>query len=131
MTVPRIVVVLAMLAVLALGAPGTAAAQSNPCAPPVTNEIACENTLPGTPESVWGIDGTSGDETLQGYATAMSVNRGEPVSFKIDTTAPGYTIDIYRIGYYGGAGARRIVTGLSHAAPQDQPAVRRSPPTPG
>ncbi len=119
----RIVSVLAAAAGLALLiAPAATAQTTNPCAPPVTNEIACENTNPGQPESVWGIDNSAGNDTLQGYATAMSVNRGEPISFKIDTTAPGYTIDIYRIGYYGGAGARRIVSGLSHAAPQNQPA---------
>jgi len=119
----RTLSILGLLITATLAHAGVASAQSgDPCAAPVTNEVACENTKPGQSENVWGIDDTDGEETLQGYATSMSVNRGSPISFKIDTTAPGYTIDIYRIGYYGGAGARRVVTGLSHTAPLDQPA---------
>ena len=31
------------------------------------NPIQCENQLPGTPESVWEVDG-AGDTTIQGFA---------------------------------------------------------------
>ena len=122
MIVRRVVSFVPALVLLALLVPGAASAQSsNPCAAPVTNEVACENTKAGNPESEWALSNTTGDESLQGFATSMSVNRGSAISFKIDTTAPGYTIDIYRIGYYGGDGARRVVTGLAHNAPQNQP----------
>ena len=69
--------------------------------------IACENQLGGTPQSEWDVDG-AGDPALQGFSTEFSVNAGEIVRFKIDTTAPTFHIDIYRLGYYGGLGARRI-----------------------
>ena len=125
MTVRRILstapALLPAFVLVALALPGAASAQGNPCTAPVTNEVACENTKAGNPESEWGLTNTTGDESLQGFATSMSVNRGSAISFKIDTTAPGYTIDIYRIGYYNGDGARRVVTGLAHSAPQNQP----------
>ncbi|MBO0721480.1 MAG: DUF4082 domain-containing protein, partial [Blastocatellia bacterium] len=92
-----------------------------PCSPPVANEIVCENSKTGTPASQWDIVG-SGSDSIQGFATDMSVNRGETVHFKIDTPSNNYRLDIYRIGYYGGAGARFITTvSPSAPLPQNQP----------
>src|SRR5207249_7779271 len=90
----RLVVItgVAMAAAAALPATRSAAA-GNPCGPPVASVIACENTQTGDPESDWRVNG-SGDATLQGYATSMSVNIGETVSFKIKSTASAYHIDI-------------------------------------
>ena len=68
-----------------------------------------ENALPGTPSSQWDISG-AGDTSIQGYATDISVNQGGTISFKINTPASAYRIDIYRIGYYQGNGARYITT---------------------
>src|SRR5262245_44500259 len=76
---------LAALLLLALAPAISQAACSNP--------IACENQLPGTPESVWEVDG-SGDSTIQGFATSMSVNKGDPISFKIKSATSNYKIDI-------------------------------------
>ncbi len=74
------------------------------------NPIVAENLLPGTPQGQWDIVG-SGDPTLQGFATDMSVNVGGTVQFKItDTTLAPYTVDIYRMGYYAGMGARQVAT---------------------
>jgi methionine-rich copper-binding protein CopC len=90
---------------------------------PAANPVVTENALPGNPQSEWGING-SGDPTLQGYATNFSVNKGETVSFKItDETLAAYRIDIYRIGYYQGNGARRVATiPSSQTLRQNQPA---------
>src|SRR5262245_35385542 len=95
---------------------------AGPCGPPVVNPVACENTLPGTPSSTWDISG-SGDASIQGFGTDISVNRGGTISFKIKTTASAYTITIYRMGYYQGNGARQIATVTPSAQlPQSQPA---------
>lgn len=75
----------------------------------VPTSIACENTLPGNPSSEWDIAG-AGSASIQGFATDISVNRGSTVGFKVKTTATSYRLDIYRMGYYGGAGARKITT---------------------
>ena len=82
------------------------------------NPIVTENALPGNPASEWDISG-AGDLSIQGFATAMGVNKGNTINFKV--TAPAdvpYTINIYRIGYYQGNGARLIInlgtfTGIS------------------
>ncbi len=90
----------------ALTAPPAAAA---PCDPPVVNPVACENTLPGNPQSEWGITG-AGSSTIQGFATDISVDQGGTIGFKVDTVASSYRLDIYRMGYYGGSGARKVAT---------------------
>ena len=85
------------------------------------NAIACENSKPGSPPSEWEIT-DAGDQSIQGFATDISVNAGQKVDFKIDTNASAYTVTIYRLGYYGGNGARKIATvNPSAALPQAQP----------
>ena len=49
--------------------------------------------------STWEVDG-AGDSTIQGYATSMSVNKGQTISFKIKSSTSNYHIDILRLGYY-------------------------------
>lgn len=72
--------------------------------------IAQENALPGAPASQWDVSG-AGDPTLQGFATDISANEGQTVSFKInDTQSAAYHIDIYRMGYYQGNGARLVAS---------------------
>ena len=86
------------------------------------NAIVCENQLPGTPQSVWDVPG-AGDASIQGFATAISVNVGQTEQFKIKTDASAYTIDIYRLGYYQGNGARKVASvSPSASLPQSQPA---------
>jgi hypothetical protein len=95
--------------------------QTFTCSPPAANQIVCENSQPGTPESQWMIVG-SGDPSIQGFATSISVNQGETVHFKIKTDARAYTLDIYRMGYYQGNGARYLTSILPSAQlPQTQP----------
>lgn len=86
------------------------------------NEIYAENCLPGNPPSEWDVNG-AGDANIQGYATDISVNQGQTVFFKVDTDATDYRLDIYRMGYYNGDGARKVATVQPSAAlPQNQPA---------
>src|SRR5437762_13911058 len=89
---------------------------------PSTNPIVAENQLPGTPQSVWGVTG-AGDSTIQGFATDISVDHGQTVDFKVnDAALAPYHIDIYRMGYYQGNGARLVATiGSSQILPQVQP----------
>jgi hypothetical protein len=96
---------------------------------PPSSVICLENQLPGSPPSQWQVSG-GGSGNIQGYATQMSVNKGETVQFKVDTAATAYRVDIYRVGYYGGMGARQITTITPSAAlPQTQPACLTDPST--
>ncbi|WP_183604892.1 DUF4082 domain-containing protein [Rhizobium fabae] len=89
----------------ALAAPVAAAAAAATAATP--NKIALENMKQGNPISEWGLTG-DGNGTIQGFATEISTNIGQTVDFKIATDSTHYRIDIYRMGYYGGAGARKV-----------------------
>jgi hypothetical protein len=104
---------------VALGG-GTAGAVGDPCGPG-SNPIVCENSKPGAPQSEWDVAG-SGDPTIQGFATDISVNQGQTVAFKVKTDASAYSIDIYRLGWYGGLGARKVASVTPSATlPQIQP----------
>jgi hypothetical protein len=93
------------------------------------NPTAVENQLAGTAQAVWDIpdtgDGTFkyGDPAIQGYAVPFSVNLGNPVTFKINPTLTTitYRIDIYRLGYYSGLGARLITSIPQSVFSQTQP----------
>lgn len=89
------------------------------------NKIALENLKEGNPKSEWGIEG-DGDGNIQGFATDISSNIGGTVDFKIATDSTHYRLDIYRMGYYGGDGARKVATiekTLETAQIQDHPIV--------
>jgi hypothetical protein len=106
---------------LATGLSTAAATAEAGCAAP-PNAIVAENCLTGNLPSEWDVSG-AGDASIQGFATQMSVNRGSTVSFKVKTSARAYRFDIYRLGWYGGRGARKVATvNPSAALPQSQPA---------
>src|SRR5437773_449976 len=90
-----------------------------PCDAPA-NAVVTENCRPGNDPTEWDISG-AGDTSIQGFATDISVNRGQTVSFKILTPTTNYRLDIYRMGYYGGKGARKVTTILPSVTPP-QPA---------
>ena len=108
---------------LTLACLGTLGISSAPAQAACANPVACENQLPGDPASDWQVTG-AGDTTIQGFATSMSVNVGQTEYFKINTPSTNYHIDILRLGYYGGDGARKIASNIkpSVTLPQNQPA---------
>ncbi|MFF1385648.1 DUF4082 domain-containing protein [Arthrobacter sp. NPDC058288] len=121
----RLVMVMAVAMVAALlpvAAPSALlpfAFAADSCAP-LVNVIACENSKPGSPSSEWDISG-AGDSGIQGFATEISVNAGQPINFKVDTNASDYTIAVYRTGWYQGLGARKIASVTPLAFRQSQP----------
>jgi hypothetical protein len=109
---------IACIAAAALAPAATAHAAS--CDAPA-NVIVAENCKPGAQPGEWDLGGAD-DGSIQGFATRQSVAPGEPVDFKIDTPSTSYRLDIYRMGYYGGDGARKVATVEPSAAlPQVQP----------
>jgi hypothetical protein len=87
--------------------PGTGTLPEEP--PPAETAVEAENRLAGIPKASWDITG-AGSMTIQGYATSMHVNRGETLSVKVHSPTSAWTGTVYRLGYYGGAGARQIAT---------------------
>jgi hypothetical protein len=78
--------------------------------------IVLENNKPGALGSEWSIGG-AGDLSNLGFARQFSVNVGETIDFSCHGS--GTVLDIYRIGYYGGMGWRKVAS-LTNAA-TDQP----------
>ena len=113
--------VLLLLAACAALAATPATSHAAACSAPVTNEVACENSKPGTNWTDWEVDG-GGDAALQGYATEMSVQAGDTIGFKIKATSSNYHIDVLRLGYYGGDGARKLASNLAPTGTSTQPA---------
>jgi methionine-rich copper-binding protein CopC len=119
---PRLAVAAILVGCVLFAVPsGSASAAIDPCGAS-GNAISCENSLPGTPQSVWDVGNGEG-ATIQGFADPFSVNLGGTEHFKIESPATSYKIDIYRMGYYGGDGAR-LVTSVtpSITVSQSQPA---------
>jgi len=75
------------------------------------NPIIAENQNPGS--TAWRIDysiaGLADDslQQIKGYASAVSINKGQSINFYVTVNpVQTYTIDVYRMGWYNGAGAR-------------------------
>ncbi|MBS0177179.1 MAG: hypothetical protein JSR20_00290 [Nitrospira sp.] len=85
-----------------------------------TSPITLENDRPG--QSDWVLTDPAEHE-VEGYASATSINRGEPLRFYIHSTDPTVRVAIYRMGWYGGSGARLMRGGITI------PGVRQPMPT--
>ena len=73
-----------------------------------TNYIQIENAKAGT--SAWRLTNPGYNSgTIEGYASATSVNRGEQIRLYVNTREPGYSMDIFRMGYYQGLAGRRMM----------------------
>jgi len=69
--------------------------------------IIAENKVPGTTD--WLIsEAQAASIEIQGYASATSVGPGHILTFYVSTQHAGtaYTAEIYRLGWYNGAGGR-------------------------
>ena len=76
-----------------------------------TNDIVAENALKGSPSTHWDVNG-AGSEEVQGFSTRLSVLPGARVKFKLKMAYDEeLRIDIYRLGWYGGDGARKCLEG--------------------
>ena len=71
------------------------------------NPIQTENALPGTTN--WQITNPGSNREIEGYASLTSVNKGGQISLFVSTDDATYTIDIFRMGWYGGTGAREVL----------------------
>jgi hypothetical protein len=76
-----------------------------------------ENAKPGT--TSWIIN-HPGPGFIDGFADHTSATAGEQVTLYVTTDAPSFTVRAYRMGWYGGAGARLVWTSAP-ASGVDQP----------
>jgi hypothetical protein len=101
------------------------------------NPIAQENSKPGTVE--WQLQYTRFDDpitlasyplnrqlrssAIEGYVSKNSVLPGETIDLMVSMAPAGqFRLDVYRMGYYGGAGGRQMATlGPFKGGPQPMP----------
>ncbi|WP_345377615.1 N,N-dimethylformamidase beta subunit family domain-containing protein [Pseudonocardia yuanmonensis] len=84
--------------------------------------MVVENQNPGSDSWQIGRAGYAVSDAgqVEGYASAASVDKGEQISLQVSVRpAQEFTADIYRMGWYGGLGARLMMqSGLIPGAPQ-------------
>ena len=108
--VPRLLAVAVALSLVApLLSVAPAAQAVGPCDTPA-NEIVAENCLPGIPAI--GVGRERGRATRRSRASppTSASTRAGPSTSRSTRRRPTTDIDIYRLGYYGGDGARLVDT---------------------
>jgi len=95
---------LALTAVLAAFAAGVALPHS--VASDTTNPIQAENAQKGT--TTWQTPDADGP-AIEGYASEVSALPGDTIHLHVSTSpASRYHVEVYRLGWYGGAGGRLL-----------------------
>jgi hypothetical protein len=87
------------------------AAGRRPAAPPSYADAGGPGAAPG---------GGYNPGPISGYASRASINVGESIDLKVSTTRTSYSLEVYRMGWYGGAGSR-LVQRVSNLVGQNQP----------
>lgn len=94
------------------------------------NRIQAENARPGTRD--WMLSSTRIDPAtkyrcpwIEGYCSHASIRAGEKLQIYVSTNpASRYSLDIYRMGYYGGDGGQLVRSfGPLEGKPQPEPEV--------
>ena len=111
------------------GSPPTSSPVTGPVVPNGTAGVQArwvisENHRPGT--TAWRIAGHP-PGTMAGFANQVYAQQGTAITLYVSTDAPTFEVRAYRMGYYGGSGARLVWTSPSVAG-HLQPAC---PVTPG
>ncbi len=82
-------------------------------------DIVAENTLPGTyNKSQMETAAYTGDMSVAGFARQISYNVGETAEFCVNGDSE--EIEIFRVGWYGGTGFRRVETVVNTPADQSE-----------
>ena len=88
------------------GAPATSAVFAGPDGTEARWVIA-ENARPGT--TAWQIP-SGQSRGIAGFASAIQASPGQAVDLYVSTAAASFQVVAYRMGFYGGAGARQVWT---------------------
>ena len=73
---------------------------------PAGSGVAVENRRPGT--AGWRITRLGPPEAIRGWTDQVSAGSGERVRLSVSTTARRFQVEAYRMGWYGGHGARLV-----------------------
>lgn len=128
--VPRVPVALVMISALVLVGACSTSRRSSAERPGKAGAAAVEtseNTRPGTPD--WQVRRRGAEHEIEGYADRVSVLPGQSFRLFVSTTTSGFGAEAFRMGWYGGANARRVwrsgqVAGVRQAAARVDPRTR-------
>ena len=86
---------------------------------PVSPAIVAENARTG---DAWWVTSAQGAGSIEGFADKVSAQVGDTVTLRVSTTAPTFSVEAFRMGYYQGIGARSVWTspelpGMQQARP--------------
>jgi len=90
-------------------------------AKPPLNRIQQENRQPGT--TAWQLTNPADNRQIEGYASLTSVSVGGDIDLFVNTQDASYSLNIFRMGCYGGKGGRKVL------GPQIRPGVQQVTPT--
>ena len=71
------------------------------------NPASQENERPGTPD--WELVNPALQHEIEGYADAASAEPGGTIRLHVSSASPRFSVDVFRMGWYAGAGARRVL----------------------
>jgi hypothetical protein len=97
---------------VAAAAAGCSSADAGPAATSATPRVStgrrlvAENSLPGDPH--WEIRHLGASDAIMGYAGQASVLTGQSFPLFVSTTSSGFRVRAFRLGWYGGDGARQV-----------------------
>jgi hypothetical protein len=78
------------------------------------NPIAAENALPGDP--TWQIPPSLIAASTFAYASPQAIRAGESIAIRVSTANSPVTLEVFRMGWYAGAGGRKIASSGSTLA---------------
>jgi N,N-dimethylformamidase beta subunit-like, C-terminal len=70
------------------------------------SNCATENSRPGTER--WQITNAATNHEIEGYASRTSVAPGSQIALHVSTMGKHYSLQVYRLGWYGGRGGRAM-----------------------
>jgi hypothetical protein len=85
------------------------------------NLIQRENRQPGT--TAWQLTNPADNRQIEGYASLTSVPVGGNIDLFVNTQDSRYTLTVFRMGWYGGKGGRKVL------GPQTLAGVQQVTPT--
>jgi hypothetical protein len=88
--------------------------------PSSLNRIQRENHQPGT--TAWQLTNPADNRQIEGYASLTSVPVGGNIDLFVNTQDSSYTLTVFRMGWYGGKGGRKVL------GPQTLPGVQQVTP---
>jgi hypothetical protein len=77
-------------------------------------------------DTSWGVDTWAKPAVLAGYATPASALPGDSLVLHVRSVDPKVTIGVFRMGYYGGTGARKVFQTERVLRPPSRPVVVRA-----